>query len=300
MYLSKLNLIQTRPNQGFQFINISDIEKHISNPYESKKWGVYGIIWTGSSPYTHEFDGKLFTIPPNHFLFISPHKTNNFVTAEHPDATLLLFNSVFFARSTREAFILQATPLFHKTDHVFYYENCIYGKLDLREIVSKILNEALNEEIEGLYGDLAHSILSIIILFAMTKLSDGEPNYNSDIEESNDYSLALAFREKVFKNFKQERTVSFYAEALNVSPRKLTSACKKAFNKTAKDLITEIVFDAATRMLSNSDLNIKEITFDLGFTEETNFIAFFKKHTDITPHNYRKHYNKHRLFSKYP
>lgn len=299
MYDSKLKLTQIRQNRGFQFIAISEVEKHISDPYEAKKWGVYGIIWTGSIPYNHEFDGERYTVPANYFLFISPHKTNNFVVGDFPDATLLLFNSVFFARSTREAFILQATPLFHKTDEVFYYENCIYGKVDLREIVSNILNEALKEEIEGLYGDLAHSIVSIIVLYAMTKLSKGEPSYKTDIE-SNHYSLSLEFREMVFRNFKQERSVSFYAEALNVSPRNLTNACKIAFDKTSKELITEIVFDAASRMLSNSDLNIKEITFDLGFTEETNFIAFFKKHTGITPHNYRNHYNKHKLFSKYP
>lgn len=291
MYDLELDLKKVHRHQSFKFVSISEIESNISNPYDPIEWGIYGLLWTGSKPYKHEFDGKVHTVPANYFVFISPHITNNFVEGDHSDAILLLFTSAFFARSSREAYVLQVSPLFHKIDQVFYYKNAIYGKGDLRGIISKILNKNVDEAVEGIYGDLTHTIISTILLYAMTQLKAEEDiTYISDIN-TNDYELSLAFRKMVVKNHKQERTVTFYADALNIPSRNLTNACKKAFGKTAKELITEIVMENAFRKLSNSDLSIKEITFELGFTEETNFISFFRKQVGITPQNFRNRYN---------
>lgn len=299
MINSNLKFRSLRNNQDFQYIDISDIEDHILNPYKSMRWGVYGIIWTGSSSYRHKFD-KVYDIPANHFLFISPYKKNSFVEGKHPDAVLILFNSVFYERSTREAFTLHTSPLFHKTDEVYFYENCIYSSEDLRVTASKILDTASNSDKGSLYNDLAHSIVSIIILFAMTQVKkDVKRNFKYALEtKDSDSIVCLRFKELVFKHYKSERSISFYADLLNISDRKLTSMCKDTFDKSAKEIITETVYNSALRMLSNSDLSVKEITYDLGFSEETNFIAFFRKHSGLTPHNFRKMYNKHRLFAK--
>lgn len=300
MFNSNLRIKDLYADSDFYLLKNSELEKYILHPYKATSWNVYGIIWTGSDVYKHEFNGEIHTFPKNHFLFISPHIQNAFVKEEFPDAVLFLFNSVFFARSTREAYILQCSPLFHRADEISYYKNCLYASDDLRKFTSKILRDAIREKKESLYSDLAHSILSIIILFGMTQLEKAkkEKPQDSVITETNDFGLALDFRALVFENYKKERSVAFYAKKLNVSSRDLTNACKKAFNKTAKELITSIVFEGASRLLSNSDLSVKEITYDLGFTEETNFIAFFRKLAGITPHNFRKRYNKHRLFSR--
>lgn len=301
MLLEKPNLRidPLQKDKDFEIINISDIENNFPFPYRPATWGVYGMLWTGSNSYIHVFEGKEYKIPPHHFLFIGPHKANNFVRGDFPDAVLILFRSVFFSRSTREAYILQTTPLFHKADRVCYTENLIFSNRDIRKVVSEIFDAAKSEEKEGLYSDLVHSLISINILYAMTQMKEETTkniDYNSAIIESNDFDIAMRFRKLVFKNFKTQRFVSYYAEELGISERNLRAICKKAFNQTPKELITEIVLETSCRMLSNTDLSVKEITFDLGFSEETNFISFFKNSMGLTPHNYRKRYNKHRLF----
>ena len=294
---SNLRIDPLQKDKDFEIINISDIENKFPFPYRPATWGVYGILWTGSRPYKHMFEETEYEIPEKNLLFIGPHKANSFVKGDFPDAVLIIFRSVFFARSTREAYILQTTPLFHKADRVCFVENKIYANRDTRRIISGIFKAALKEEKEGLNSDLVHSLISINILYSMTKMKVEMENLSQSPRiESTDYDIAIRFRKKVFENFKTHRFVSFYAKELNISERNLRAICKKAFNQTPKELITDIVLDTSCRMLSNTDLSVKEITFDLGFTEETNFISFFKKAKGVTPHNYRKRYNKHRLF----
>ncbi len=40
-------------------------------------------------------------------------------------------------------------------------------------------------------------------------------------------------------------------------------------------------------MLVSTSLSVKEIAFALGFGEPTNFLKYFKKHTSLTPVEFR-------------
>ena len=52
--------------------------------------------------------------------------------------------------------------------------------------------------------------------------------------------------------------------------------------------------DEARWRLANRPESIKEISHELGFSEEHNFSAFFKKNEDVSPLQYRK---KHQFSS---
>ena len=45
------------------------------------------------------------------------------------------------------------------------------------------------------------------------------------------------------------------------------------------------------RLLAQGDMSIKEISYQLGFSELTNFVKFFKKHTQITPITFRRRFH---------
>lgn len=45
-------------------------------------------------------------------------------------------------------------------------------------------------------------------------------------------------------------------------------------------------------MLRNSDRSISEIARELGYSDRSNFVRFFKKFTGITPAKYRKRHLK--------
>ncbi|MBS1824040.1 MAG: helix-turn-helix domain-containing protein [Acidobacteria bacterium] len=101
--------------------------------------------------------------------------------------------------------------------------------------------------------------------------------------------LRLLNRE-VESQFAREHSVRFYARRLGYSEKTLTRASVAAAGKTAKELIDERVALEAKRLLAHSGASIVEIGSQLGFSEATNFVKFFKRMAGVTPSLFRRGY----------
>lgn len=88
--------------------------------------------------------------------------------------------------------------------------------------------------------------------------------------------------------FKEERTVGFYAEQLNIKASYLSSLTKRYMGLSAITVIQNKVLVEAKSMLLDSKKSIKNVMFDLGFEEQSYFSYFFKSLTGITPSEFRK------------
>ena len=77
---------------------------------------------------------------------------------------------------------------------------------------------------------------------------------------------------------------------MNVSEKRLTNATARTFGKSPKTIIDERVTLEAKRLLIHTNLSIKEVGYDLGFEEPTNFIKYFRKHNNKTPIEFRESY----------
>jgi AraC family transcriptional activator of pobA len=66
---------------------------------------------------------------------------------------------------------------------------------------------------------------------------------------------------------------------------------RQVLNKTAKEFIEEQVILEAKRLLAQGSRPIKEIAYELGFSEPTNMVKFFKKHTHTTPAAFRNRFH---------
>ena len=72
----------------------------------------------------------------------------------------------------------------------------------------------------------------------------------------------------------------------------LNHICKEVIQKTAKQCIDDFIILEAKRNLINSGIKSTELTYQLGFTESTNFVKYFKKHTGLTPNQFKKLHSK--------
>jgi len=70
----------------------------------------------------------------------------------------------------------------------------------------------------------------------------------------------------------------------------LNQATSKVLDKSPKELIDDRILLEAKRLLVYGNKSIKEIAFQLGFEEPTNFIKYFRKHIDKTPMEFREKY----------
>ncbi|MDY0989750.1 helix-turn-helix domain-containing protein [Flavobacterium sp. CFBP9031] len=96
------------------------------------------------------------------------------------------------------------------------------------------------------------------------------------------------FKELLFKDFLNFRTVQHYADELNVSRKYLSEVIKKHSGKTASDWISEMVILEAKVLLQNKKMSINQISDLLHFSDQSVFGRFFKNYEGISPLEYRK------------
>ena len=96
-------------------------------------------------------------------------------------------------------------------------------------------------------------------------------------------SLLQNFKNLLNEHYKNWHKVSEYADALHITSDYLNTSIKSLTGKTAKEHIQSRIIIAAKRLLRFSDLQNKEIAYELGFSAPANFSQFFKKCVGISP-----------------
>ena len=89
-------------------------------------------------------------------------------------------------------------------------------------------------------------------------------------------------------HFREERSVSFYAEKLHISANYLNIISKKNLNTSASSLIQNRILLEAKRLLKVSEMSVKEIVYALGFYDHASFSKFFRSNTGMTPTQFKE------------
>lgn len=103
-------------------------------------------------------------------------------------------------------------------------------------------------------------------------------------------------QEELFQRFitlvnahcKEERSVSFYADKLCLTPRYLNTIIKQISQHTVMDWINQAIILEAKVLLKHSELLVYQISDNLNFPNPSFFCKFFKRLTGITPQEYKK------------
>lgn len=88
-------------------------------------------------------------------------------------------------------------------------------------------------------------------------------------------------------NYKRERSASFYASRIGLSPKRLNEILKKATGLTLTAILHYRLVMEARREIGYGDKTFKEIAYGLGFSEQAYFSRFFRKQTGMTPQEFR-------------
>lgn len=89
------------------------------------------------------------------------------------------------------------------------------------------------------------------------------------------------------KNFMRERSVAFYADQLCITPKYLSVIVKSVCGKTVQQLLFKAIIRRSIYLMKNTNKTIQQIASDLSFPNASAFGTFFKKHTGLSPKNYR-------------
>lgn len=154
------------------------------------------------------------------------------------------------------------------------------SKFDDFQSYFRFLYKESNEK--STYQDeILRSILYALIL-EITGEYNAQYNLNTGAEiKSHDVSDKFFHLLAVY--YKENRTVQFYADKLNITSKYLTTAIKKITGRPVLEWLHEAVLIEAKMLLKTTDLTVQEISDRLNFSSPSAFVQFFKKHTGTTP-----------------
>lgn len=115
--------------------------------------------------------------------------------------------------------------------------------------------------------------------------SNAKTNYEPSTRLENMYTL-------LEENFLTQRNAAFYADHMGLTTKRLNEIIKKRIGLTVTQLIHKLLMAEAKRRIGRDQQTLKEIAFDLGFSEQAYFSRFFKKQAGLTPEQFLKSVRK--------
>ena len=105
---------------------------------------------------------------------------------------------------------------------------------------------------------------------------------------SDNNKIAQRTMDYVLKNFAYPCTLQDAAKELGLNASYLSRVFRQSTGQTFKEYVTYVRMEEAKRLLLNTDYPILDIAISVGFDNAAYFAQVFRKHTGLTPLQYRK------------
>lgn len=202
-----------------------------------------------------------------------------------PDYTItVIMHSLAFEQEMTQRRMTHDRNKFHETPACLLTEEEMaqYMKaVDMLEIISDTPISRYPHRHDML---MAQTDIMVEMLDACRREIDEEEraiNRNRSIFNTFCNLLALHYRE--------QHEVAFYAEKAHLTARHFSVIIKEVVGLSASDYIKQyLATQAKNLLLTRPDLSVQQISYHLGFAESPSFCRFFKRHTGLTPNDFRR------------
>jgi len=151
-----------------------------------------------------------------------------------------------------------------------------------------IVDKKLQTDKTFYYKEIMHSIMEAIFYEICVVINREIKPGTLNTEGGQGSIIFKKFIELVASNGGKERSVSYYATELCITPKYLSSVTKAISGKPALEWILGYTTDGITHELMYSGKSIKEIANEFRFPTISSFGKFFKKRTGMAPREYRQ------------
>lgn len=249
----------------------------------------YQIIWfkSGSGVYTVDFNE--YEVFENAIFFIAKNQVHCFSSLNKSDGFVINFDEAFLVQKDGDVDFFLKCNLFNNP---YQIPSCCVGsgwEYKLDEYIAQMQVELSEKKSYGKEELLRLYLKAFLIQVQRRKhqLEEIESGFNPfPVNEKR--NLLVQFVNAVDENFNRNFTVSQYADLLHISSRTLSNLTLQLLQKRPIQVVQERIILEAKRLLLHSELSVKEIADRIGFEDPAYFVRYFKKHTKLSPTNFRK------------
>lgn len=239
------------------------------------------LFFQGSGDFLVDF--VKYSFAGNTILFLSPHQNFQWLGDDEKEVNLLQFHGDFYCIEYHKKEVACNGLLFNNIYLLPHITVSAEKFVELTKIIHKL---DIENEFCDPYSDAILKTYLQLILALCSKEKNIQLNFQ---EETKTLSKEIIrFQSLLDEYFLTERSASFYASKLAISPNAFSKKIKHQFRKTPTEIIRERVILEAKKLLHLTSKSIKEIAFQLNFDDEFYFSRYFKKGVGVSPLHYRE------------
>jgi AraC-like DNA-binding protein len=279
-------------NKEIGHFNVFRIDDFISTnakkgvmPYDRRAYYKISLI---KGRNRAEYADKVIDIAEQALLFATPRIPYNYRPLDEDQGGYFCIFSEEFMTPAKSGVILEELPLFQPGGYPIF-QLSVEELDELTGLFRKIFAELASDYVYK-YDLLRNYVLELIHYGQKLRpASILNPVHNASNRVT---SLFIELLERQFPvtSPRQQlslRTAKDYAGRLAVHVNHLNKVLRETTGKTTTEIISGRVLQEAKILLKQTDWNISEIAWSLGFEQLSNFSNFFRKHTSQAPYSFR-------------
>lgn len=263
-------------------LEISDLSKIMNfakeKAFAAHRLNFYQILVITKGRGIHEVDFQKVAYSENTIIPIAEGQVQRFDYNAKLEGYAILFTPDFIIKE--------------EIDYTYLYDFTIF--LHAISPISSIANKAIYTLIKEMIYEQKKESTFYTAEFQRNLLKnfliqiERNKRDRTDFPCNDSLSIFMKFRKLLEKNVTYKVRVADLCDELNISTKQLSASMKLYNNTTAKQFVDNRVLLEIKRLLIYSDLSVKEIAYNIGFDDPTNFTKYFKTRMNLLPTEYRK------------
>ncbi len=260
-------------------------DPHRTMPYNRRAYYKISLI---KGHNRAEYADKVINIEKNGLLFATPKIPYNYVPQDgEQQGYFCIFTPDFLVRNN-SGIVLDELPIY-QPGAVPVFQITDEDVAELTAIFTKMYRE-MSSDYAFKYDLIRNYVLELIHYGQkLQPLTALHSTHNASARVS---SLFVELLERQFpiespRQAISLRTAKEYADRLSVHVNHLNKVLKETTGKTTTALISSRIVQEAKILLRQTDWNVSEIAYSLGFEEVSHFSNFFRKQTTMSPVSFR-------------
>ncbi|THB81286.1 MAG: helix-turn-helix domain-containing protein [Desulfobacteraceae bacterium] len=250
------------------------------NPHRLRFY-IIMVVTRGSG--THFIDFLPYTFDQGSIILVSKGQVHAFDFTASWDGFLIMFTDDFLSKHLIHSDILSL----HKLYNYHLHQPVITPGKHERPMFENLIR-GLTQEYEHPDDFAREELLKLhlkIFLLKIERFKQGQIPDNSNTETILTF---MEYKRLIEQHYKETKNAKDYAQQMGISYKHLNAVCKRIAGHTAKQFIDGHVILEIKRHLATTGFSIKELAYEMGFDEPTNFVKFFSKHTRTTPAKFKQ------------
>jgi len=242
----------------------------------------FEIVWLRNENPLHDVKSADFEMKGDWIYLIPPYRVHQLNKAGK-NGELLSFKREILEEADKE-FLLDIFKIFNVQGEFSCLRLDNDASDDLSEVYHLLTKEYMKENSDI---TIVKAFLKVFLL-KLIKVKEEEFT-GHDIHQKRVYEFLMLLE----SNYLMVRNIDFYAGKLDVSSKRLNQILKEKLHKTGTQIIHDRIILEAKRLIIHSEHTIKQISYELGFSDRPYFSRFFKKQTGQTPDDFQKQAQNH-------